>query len=397
MPYIPPEYIDLFQETQQLEGTFSAIAKRYKPSSLPELLDLINEKMLKKPVSDRLSQVEVFRKMYIELSPLSGQSNEDNKESARRILLGALLHRYFRLEAEYKRLDSKISYFLFSSSIKACRLHSVIKDILGLTKENSLDPLTVVTCCQAFHEHMIFEDNYKKHGHFKHDANFFPYLSNIIEEHSKGAAQLSKQVEGIDFLKSVAVSVDQMRQKIVSALQLLFKRLESNDSLYDEFNLDRVKNISLEAIKDEEVRQRVSQLISAACNYIAEHPESEDYESFKMVAEACLNARSQYALFGAFVVILARPIKMEQLEASLKLALKHGSENNINTDYETRLQGIRILRSWLLTSEGIHMQLNCKTWGSYEVFKDQVIAQEANLMKTMEQEEEKSIGFSLMQ
>lgn len=430
MAYTPPIFSELLQKTHNLIHTFSAIARRYNPpgrasldspkewseiyklpslasdnpSSLDVLLVLINEEMLKKKnCSDRASQIEVFRKLYTELFPVALQSNEENKKAALQMLLGALFHRYYRIIAEYSwsysfwgtRDEEEVK----KRCRRQCRLFVVIEDILGITKENHLDPLTVTTCCQTFRANMELDDNYKKFPHFKDDPNFFIYLDRIIKEQEQKSTPYKKQIEGIDFLESLAEMVEQLHQNVHSALEDVFKTLE-NSSSHEKFSLDIVRELSLENIKNPGIRKKVVELISSACNYIcSETPEkSEDVLWFKEVVTACLNSRSQYALFGAFVAMLYRPIKMEQLTKSLKLVLECSSENNINADHQACFQGLDMLQRWLLDSgsEGSHFQLNCKTWGSLDVFKDQVTLQRAEFLKLVEKENEKQISFSLL-
>lgn len=172
MPFTPPVF-DLFRvNTVNLDVMLSRQFGRYiivaeeKPSeasssqaiavpqsSLEVLLARTHHKVVV-GTTDRTTQQAVFKQLSNELREILKENNESKNKKATMFLLGALLHRYFRLIKEYDNYN----YLFTIYDVRNCDLFKAIRAALHLPAEmpdgfkaNDLAVLDVVTIVDSLH------------------------------------------------------------------------------------------------------------------------------------------------------------------------------------------------------------------------------------------------------
>lgn len=130
MTFTPPEFKILSVNTRNLETVFSTLLGRYKIITDPPVSEAVSsgeiisntlETLLARThkvvicKTDRETARDVFKQLSNELREVLKENNEEKNKQAILFLLGALLHRYFRLIKEYDNFNSYIpvpSFFL---------------------------------------------------------------------------------------------------------------------------------------------------------------------------------------------------------------------------------------------------------------------------------------------
>ncbi len=390
MPYSPPDFSALLRASEDLENHFSAIANRYKSSNLEALLQAVTQEICdtqkyKAKSFKRQEQADVFRLLSNELARIT---NAEQKNEALQCMLGALIHRFFRIETEYKhRIDSKLISFIGQVNPESCGLYQAIKRVLNVCRENPLDPLTIVSCCQSFYDNMRKDNRYQKFPHFKEDPQFFSNLQRIIDKYRPAAEPVLIQIHAIKFLQSLARQMKKISDKTDAECQLLIRHLQKYYPDLSQLDLDTVIKILPDKIKDEGSRQRIQLLLSL--NYIVKNVADWNYEQFEMRLHQCVVARSQYALFGAYMLVFEdKPHEeMQHFKDVTHLALNPDGDT---IPVDVKLKGIRALEDWFLDINENHA-LDCTTWaGKYEVFEKRVTAYKSNLLKTLVEQQQPS-------
>jgi hypothetical protein len=182
--------------------------------------------------TDKKDELAVLTGLANELRELVQSDNEEQQRNAVLLLLGALIHRYFRLIKSYDPYNKGVSLvtlgFFNGWDLENCRLFTAIRAALQFSKEmvgdyrrrdlSVLDATTIVTSLEYFKEYMVTKGNYKKFKHLSKDQNFVPYLQALIEEHQLRGAVILKQFKAISFIESLASVLQARREHIESAL-----------------------------------------------------------------------------------------------------------------------------------------------------------------------------------
>ena len=206
------------------------------PNSLQLLIARMDEKV-NQGDTKRESQRKVLTKLANELRPFIDAEFLQMRQ-ATFFLLGAIIHRIYRLEAEYNSWNRFGSFW----DVKSCGLYTLLIELLQLNnpKKRPLDEVTIATSLKVFRTNMlkevpletakskerVFGPRYKNYEHLLQDANFIEYLDTIIEEHSnseKGKYQLP-QFYAINFIESLAFRLETERKVF---------EIELNDWLVD--------------------------------------------------------------------------------------------------------------------------------------------------------------------
>lgn len=284
MAFAPPELDVLYENTVNLSVRFSRLVHSYSvkdpvasssssssaasssssvasSSSAPPdaketlqfLLRLINDHV-KDVKSDRSTQKAVLIQLANEsweVAQKTGIKHLDSQDRAYWLLIGALLHRYFRLIKEY---EQRPSGWWGPADPRSCRLFNAIRKVLQLSptfdsveefKRKDLDilePGIVTIALQLFRSHMVVEERYKNYEHLKMDSNFITYLTTIINEHEqiRGGRERAKQYKVIRFIKSLANLVWLERKEVELFFSHWFKQLQRDHPDLSALNKDIV-------------------------------------------------------------------------------------------------------------------------------------------------------------
>ncbi len=186
--------------------------------------------------TDRASGRDVFPQLTDEIRRSVEKKPEDRKRNTL-YLLGALIHRYLRIETEYKDYnESRLNLYTWFSSKPLwkpthSRLYNAIVSALGLSDANKLDDYTIINALEVFQENMEMEievevlvnkekklvkkKRYETYEHFNTaDPNFKTNLEKMISAHKESGKLMVRQFGAIDFLQSLMKKLDQENQPV---------------------------------------------------------------------------------------------------------------------------------------------------------------------------------------
>jgi hypothetical protein len=220
----------------------------------------------------RKTASEVLLLLAKEFTQLTNKDlNIPNKEAeikrATMVLLGALLHRYFRLIKDY----DNYSLGLFSlGDVSDCKLFQAIRAVLGLPADTRardltiLDGATIVSALEVFRDTMLENDRYKTYPHLKADPNFKEYLQNIINDHKSDATTtILKQYKAVSFIQSLMKSLEAEHKQIKSVLEKWVPILKATHSDFNKLGFKQGENyfqLSNEALEKQVLAKIIAHL-----------------------------------------------------------------------------------------------------------------------------------------
>lgn len=364
MTYTPPDFATFLAKTRNLEVQFSILLGRYKIKgeahaktkqpetketntiSAPEQsgLDILLAKVhdVNTCKTNRTSARDVFVKLSTELGEVAKEKNPEKNKQASMFLLGALIHRYFRIINEYDT-SNKFTYFsLFASTEKNCGLFVAIRKALGFTAEiddnkayrkedlKLLDEVTIVTALESFKRNMLAEvksgvERYKTYPHFEDEnRKFLKYLQVIIDEHKQQCSDLLKEYQAISYLESLAKFMDEEQKKIIEDISKWAIILKSEHSDFSSLSKEQVvehlkRNVTNPTVTD------IANLITT--DVISKNFDKFDHDSFIETMKALQQSLASYRLLGAYSTLLHSPLISPGLKGCIYEVL--GIEENI--------------------------------------------------------------------
>ncbi|WP_454782525.1 hypothetical protein [Legionella sp. WA2022007384] len=379
MTFIPPAFAKLRVNTLNLETKYSTILGRYTvvdgqvsegSSSLDVLIARTNEVL--KCKSDRTPQIDVFNQLSNELRQISKENKKDTEQGTM-FLLGALIHRYFRLIKEYDNYNYYASWTIWGKcNVTDCKLFQAIRRALKFKELDSdlakktfkvddlkiLDVVTIVKALEVFRNNMLLEDKeklprYMKYPHFAEDKNFKPYLQDIIEEHARRGAAILNRFTAIEFVKTLAEQIENERQQLEKDIEKWCKGVAKD---YKDFNAfksldDETINASLiKHVESETSRNIIFSLFYTPL--IQDNLESTEHGSFLTKMKGCYDSTCSYMLFGGYVLLLQQSMMLDtDLLFTLQQAL--GLEKSLDElSKDDMLNGVKFLKQFLETEPG---------------------------------------------
>lgn len=237
-----------------------------------------------------IAEQDVFKILKNELVTLS---KGDGEKKGTMILIGALLHRYFRMGYKYNLWSSKYklkshdtynlkdaynfaAFGLFGSS-KTCTLFQAIREVLQLNSNTKpehyeredfkiLDVMTIVSCLTMFKEYMLTKDDvgktrYSKYEHFNTDPDFISILNEIIELHigfdKKNKPPIIPQFKAIQFTQSLANSLKTEYLELEKALKDWEKALKKDYPDFSKLVFETIKKHLADKVKSEPIRKTI--------------------------------------------------------------------------------------------------------------------------------------------
>ncbi|MDI1352886.1 MAG: type IV secretion protein Dot [bacterium] len=360
----------------------SLLLKRNKPNTLEILIARTNQVVT--CATDRVAPRDVFNQLSNELREVLKEGDEEKIKQGALFLLGALLHRYFRLLHEEVTYSCSLSFFSVTMYYaKNCRLFLAIRDALHLPQMSDsyreddlkkLDVATVVTALECFRDNMLLNERYKKYPHFNQDKNFQVYLQAIIDEQRKRDSQsnILGQFKAIHFLQSLLINLEIEQQKIEKALNTWLVRLKKDYPQSSELRIELVEQHLLIHI-EEPLREKIADLLYTP--YIKEKFASLDHTNLVMELNICHIQSINYILFGGYALIDVKN-KHENLLFCLHHALGVEKKENELT-HEDRMKGIEFLGNFI--EETSDIELNVDYFGGLAHLKTEILQQQLNL------------------
>ncbi|KTD06598.1 substrate of the Dot/Icm secretion system [Legionella gratiana] len=417
MTFPLPPFATFRVNTFNLDTAYSTLLGRYKvveaqsmdsvqQTSLEVLIARTNEVI--KCKTDRESQREVFNLLVNELRQISKEDKEKTKQGTL-FLLGALIHRYFRLIKEYDDYNGYASWTYFGTcDVTNCKLFLAIrralqfKEIEHIPKKKFreddlkiLDVVTIVRALEVFRDNMFIEDKdkiprYMKYPHFAQDANFQKYLQDIIEQQTRRGAAILHRFKAIAFVQSLMKQIENERQQLEKDIEKWCKAVAKEHKDFNAFRVlsDEAINLSLiKHVESEKSRNIIFDLYYTPL--IQDNLESTDHSTFLAKIKDCYDQKCSCKLFGGYALLLQQPRGLDDnLLFTFQKAL--GLESSFDElSKKDILHGIKFLKEFLENEPNVI--LDCEFFGGRDKMDTLIARSEKELTKALSQESSESL------
>lgn len=324
----------------QLGKSYSTLIGRYaiidssndssskSKNTLAILIGRVNDHV-SQSTTGRTSQRDVFVKLNNELTPYI-EGTLDEVKNCSLTLLGALIHRHYRLLVEDTTWNP-IKFFNYNLvNVVDCRLAKAIQAALQLDKKK-LDEYTVVVSLQVFQKHMLkeIEDylpgdktktikqaRYLFYPHFAREDkdenkgdDFKSHLSDMINEHQKCGASVIKQFQAISFMQSLVSQLEKdnepVEQEMSDWITILSKTHKDFSSLTQEIMVSHLNDYFQLKQEKSAIKERILELINMG--YETRIFEGiKDYSLFIEKMNVSHTDESRCILCGGYALLLQR-------------------------------------------------------------------------------------------
>ncbi|WP_131781377.1 hypothetical protein [Legionella gresilensis] len=413
MPYDAPDFTFLKDKTDNLQQSFAQITKRYIS---PNYLDL-REKLLKleelykkkikekqkgrwikcEPDKTRLEQIGCITQLA---NNMPNEQITRNKavsfERAQSILIGSCLYRYARINHSY---DILLGFFGQADDNSA--LNMALQDVLGLSNENNMDPLTWANCCSDYRDYLLKDDNYTSYSYINNDKDiFFSNLEKMIVREKIKAQPIDKQIQYILFIQSTLKMLNDYPQKITQITSKLKTFLTSQKSKIN-YPVDKTK--LLDYLKSLKVGNNLYNLFTQFLpeNYYITLSEAklvavDDSEAKELESDILerITIYRQYALLAAYILVLTKINEVQKINGSylynvdysergliedLKKALKFAISEHGNNQIEDDTRNLALTALQVFIDLNDQVEINTEVWGGFELFKGELHRQLINV------------------
>ncbi|CAM2986215.1 hypothetical protein [Legionella worsleiensis] len=329
MSFTPPSFANLGAYTFDLDEKLSVALGRYSivpisssshasssaqeqvvPSALEILLSRVH--CVLDADTDRKTAKEAINLLSQDMRHVLQEGKEDKCKEGTQFLLGALLHRYFRLLNEYDKPKFLPSFWSSPYNPKNCRLFLAIRKALGLPDDMSgdfrtrdlerLDVTTVVTALIAFRDNMKVQDRYLKYPHYAGDSNFFTYLNDIINEQLARDNGILKQYKAVRFIQSFYRRVDADLKRTEEILGIWCKQLANAHPDFKSLSSSDILQHLNNTVKSVADRRTITDLLLIPS--IADKLKEMDHAAFLSAMNKASVNRAQYIVVGGYVLLL---------------------------------------------------------------------------------------------
>ncbi|STX29378.1 Uncharacterised protein [Legionella beliardensis] len=405
MAYDAPEYSYLKTETERLQQSFARLTKRYIApcyQSLREkflkLEDLYKKKLKEKekqrwtkclPDKTRLEQIACISQLANNMPSNQTARNEEVVKKAQAILIGSGLYRYTRIDNSYKFL-----FGFFGDAQDNSALNMALGEVLGLSEENKMDPLTWADCCTAYLDYLKENDNYASYSYVNNDPYFFPNLDWMIRREQEKAQPMIKLSQYILFIQSVLKMLDGYSAEVLQLTGKLKEVLESQSSTVRQvLNKKEILELLLTCEPKMSLYNLCARILPEDYNIAVEDSQvvvfdGQNAKGFQADVHQRITTYCQYALLAAYILVLTRinelqqlvtvyseKMLMEELKKALKFAI--GEQDSNKLDNETRDLALTSLQ--LFVDLGQVDLIKTEAWEGMELFKRELHRQLVNV------------------
>lgn len=385
MTFTTLKYEYLKNNILNLEKSYSNYLERYTiidnstENSLQVLISRINTNVIQCKTERKTAQ-KVFSQLTTELRPFITGTSEVIK-NATLFLLGALVHRYFRLIIEYNDYNKSIANPAALFQVKlwdvtTCRFFKAVVAALQSDKR-VLDELTIVSALEVFRENMFLEvaveetkgktkktlkiPRYMTYEHFAVDPHFKHYLDELIKKHQKLGATVIKQFKAIFFLQSIANQLEKEKEPVEKEITEWCHALSKEHQDFSKLTPEEIERhlhhyFKLKPEKDT-IKERILDLLAVGYES-KKFAAIKDYSAFLELMNTCNTDEGRCILCGGYVLLVQRGNLDNNLLTLMEKAL--GLQTELS--YQDKLDCINILQPYIEKEPG--PDLNCEFFGT---------------------------------
>ncbi len=403
MTFTLPPFSRLIVHTLNLETRLSSILERYTiidntlpPAAAPidrlKILIARTNKVIECK-TDRTTARDVFAKLVSELREVVLEGNEEKIHKSTLFLLGALIHRYFRIIKEYENYG--YGYF-GPTTPTSCTLFNAIRECLQFDTKllkgflpsdlKILDVTTIVHALETFRENMLIEDakkhpRYMSYDHFsKKDPNFIVHLTEIIDEHKKTGKDILADFKAVQFLQSLAKHFDNEHKQIEGELKKWGNLLASHNPDYSKLTIELVVAHIEKHIQTKDIKEKILDLLSS--NHIESNFAKLNHETFLKEMNSLHLSKSGYTILGGYSLILHSKGIGEKLKGCIYKSLEI-EKNPAALDVESMLYGIKFLNEHV--QDDPTSALDCSFFGGRDKLVTQIAQKEQFLIDSIKE------------
>lgn len=363
MTFTPPTFSKFRVSTLNLDASLSTKIGRYKIVEIPMINHFSSVKQDSLDVliartnavlecnTDRQPARDVFIKLVNELRQIP-KDMEDKRREGAMFLLGALIHRYFRIINEYDNYN-RIPFWTFDPM--NCNLFKSIRtalklDILPRVHDlATLDVTTIVTSLEVFRDNMLLvldqkKPRYMTYPHFAQDDNFKKYLQDIIDEHTKKGAGVLQQFKAIRFLQSLTHQIDNELAQVEKDLIVLVAYLKKIHPDFKALDINALESIINTTIQSDASKEIILDMLYTGI--IQDNLSTMDHDDFLNHMKICHSDKASYTLFGGYVLLLQSKNIDEHLMYCFKKVLGNDDISNMISTRDMYI-GIKFLMEYL--------------------------------------------------
>lgn len=303
-------------------------------------------------------------------------------------LLGALFYRLIRIRHDYSSMDVAIAQSALSRAIY---------QLLGLSPINKMDDWIVMKSCQLFHDFITTDNTGARVPYIQDDAQFLDKLKAIIAEATAKAQPIIEQLAYLDFILSVAKTLEDIQSKVlplldglvmskakqgVNSSKAILAYLESKDELLD------YHRAYLKLVISDDTTEFSPKDTSP------DEPPSLD-QAIALIKDR-IEWRNEYTLLGAYLSVLMRSTSGDWPKKQVKpdKELLHGLLTKVIVtsetrplDFEARDVGLEYLQQFVGIPE-IKPLVDTKCWEHVTYFQREIAQERIKLAPLLEKERE---------
>ncbi|MFI4918014.1 MAG: type IV secretion protein Dot [Legionellales bacterium] len=408
MSFAPPAFLTLRAHTLNLDTEFSTLLKRYKvianpidsaaagvlPQSSLEVLLQRTSNFIVSCKTKRESARDVFKQLIIELKQIPKEDEKKIKQGAM-FLLGALLHRYFRILQAY---DGPENLFWSTSNPLDCRLLQAIREVLQLESKSlaafreqdlaTLDVQTIVSTLEVFRDTMLIEHavnnkpHYMNYPHFANDKNFKPYLQQMIDKHALDKKNLPVlgQFKAIYFIQSLVKQIDSQQTELQDTLRDWQLYLSKQYPDFKRLDSEIIKAHIHSHIQPAALRDKIISIIDAP--YIQENLATHTHETFAVAMGHCHVNTAKYVVFGGYALLLQSDKINSEMKSCIHQLLGIKQEPKVLTEKDQH-DGIIFLKKFI--EQNPDVILDYQFFGHKQQLNTQIAQIELSLVNRMQE------------
>lgn len=326
MPY---PYAELQESTQALIKTYNGQASRFKPLEYHALLKKIigeGEKGIggmrytyknyvqQKPVEnpseniDYLKAIDSIVYLAKQLPKVSPQTPECCQQQ--NILLGALYYRYSLVSEFYtKNFFGQLFSWWKVIDIKKTALFNTLEEMLGISKDNQLDSLSISMCCRAYIEYLNQIDDCKNTAYIPVPERivFFGKLRNLINlcESERSSAAMLVEIKYLEVIQHVDALLCETHAQLYKVLPSFFISLQKklNTQKAQKNTLSRAQIVdcvlTLDSLPSTFMKNLIDYLLPEGVTL-----KTEDFSEFKQAINRDFDQFKKSTLLGMYVITL---------------------------------------------------------------------------------------------